>query len=87
MVGVDTPNYKGGIWPNQTKSCIYVLGLLSFTPLLRNVAATMGQALLSVNAELFERSTFVLPIYPELSGVEKGHIVKSVKKIAGRYLR
>jgi dTDP-4-amino-4,6-dideoxygalactose transaminase len=39
------------------------------------------------NAELFERSTFVLPIYPELSGAEKEHIVKSVKKIAERYLR
>ena len=37
------------------------------------------------NAELFERSTFVLPIYPELSETDKEHIVKSVKKIAERY--
>ena len=38
------------------------------------------------NAELFEKSTFVLPIYPELSEAEKEHIVKSVKKISKKYL-
>jgi dTDP-4-amino-4,6-dideoxygalactose transaminase len=39
------------------------------------------------NAELFERSSFVLPIFPELTESEKDHVVKSVKKIAERYIR
>ena len=39
------------------------------------------------NAELFEKSSFVLPVFPELTGAEKEHIVKSVKIIAERHLR
>jgi perosamine synthetase len=39
------------------------------------------------NAELFEKSSFVLPIFPKLTASQKEHIVKSVKKIAERYIR
>jgi dTDP-4-amino-4,6-dideoxygalactose transaminase len=37
------------------------------------------------NAELFEKSTFVLPIFPGLSDAEKNHIVDSVRNIANKY--
>jgi dTDP-4-amino-4,6-dideoxygalactose transaminase len=39
------------------------------------------------NAEKFEKSSFVLPVFPELTETEKEHIVNSVKKIAERYIR
>ena len=39
------------------------------------------------NAEKFEKSSFVLPVFPELKETEKVHIVNSVKKIAERYIR
>ena len=39
------------------------------------------------NAELFEKSTFVLPIFPDLTETEKNHIVDSVMKITNKYFR
>jgi perosamine synthetase len=39
------------------------------------------------NAELFEKSSFVLPIFPELTVREKAHILESVTLIAQQYGR
>jgi dTDP-4-amino-4,6-dideoxygalactose transaminase len=39
------------------------------------------------NAELFEKSSFVLPIFPGLAETEKNHIVDSVTKIANKFSR
>lgn len=39
------------------------------------------------NAEIFEKSSFVLPIFPELTNGEKEHIVDSVRTLARKFSR